>query len=59
MRLKRLLAEREFNELVAKCQVVKFRQGKIVELENRLEHKRYIVRGDRGEGKIEVEEVKA
>ena len=59
MRLKKLLAKKEFDELVAECQVVRFRQGEIVELENRLKRKKYIVHGDRKRGGIEVEEVEA
>ena len=57
MQLKRLLAKKEFDKLVAECQVVRFKQGKIVELENRLKRKRYIVHSDHRKGRVEVEEV--
>jgi len=55
MQLKKTLTKEEFNKLMAKCQVVRFKQGKIVELEDRLERKKYVVHGE-GE-KIEIEEV--
>ena len=59
MQLRKRLAKKEFEKLVTEAHVVRFKQGKIVELENRLKRKKYIVHGRRGEGTVEVEEVEA